>query len=77
MIVMRTELNSVENALITEAAAADYLGISIRTIQAWRVRGGGPKYVKLGKAVRYRPSDIQVWIESHLTSSTSEVGARS
>ncbi|KZL21926.1 hypothetical protein PsWM33_04163 [Pseudovibrio sp. WM33] len=33
---MRTELNSVENALITEAAAADYLGISIRTIQAWR-----------------------------------------
>lgn len=74
---MRTELNSVENALITEAAAADYLGISIRTIQAWRVRGGGPSYVKMGKSVRYRPSDIQSWIEAHLASSTSEVEARS
>ncbi|WP_084404752.1 helix-turn-helix domain-containing protein [Pseudovibrio sp. Ad13] len=63
--------------MITEAAAADYLGISIRTIQAWRVRGGGPSYVKMGKSVRYRPSDIQNWIESHLTSSTSEVGAGS
>ncbi|AEV38408.1 helix-turn-helix transcriptional regulator [Pseudovibrio ascidiaceicola] len=73
---MRTELNSAENALITEAAAADYLGISIRTIQAWRVRGGGPNYVKLGKAVRYRPSDIQAWIEAHLTSSTSDAEAR-
>ncbi|WP_181951993.1 helix-turn-helix transcriptional regulator [Pseudovibrio ascidiaceicola] len=74
---MRTELNSVENALITEAAAADYLGISIRTIQAWRVRGGGPIFVKMGKTVRYRSSDIQNWIESHLASSTSEVGAMS
>ena len=74
---MRTELNSVENALITEAAAADYLGISIRTIQAWRMRGGGPIFVKLGKSVRYRPSDIQAWIEAHLASSTSEVEAGS
>ncbi|SFL23902.1 DNA binding domain-containing protein, excisionase family [Pseudovibrio ascidiaceicola] len=74
---MRTELNSIENALITEAAAADYLGISIRTIQAWRMRGGGPIFVKLGKSVRYRPSDIQAWIEAHLASSTSEVEARS
>ena len=38
----------------TEMQAAIFLGVSARTLQAWRVRGGGPPYVKIGRAVRYQ-----------------------
>ena len=39
--------------LDTERDAAAYLNVSQRTLQAWRLRGGGPEYVKLGGAIRY------------------------
>ena len=37
-----------------ELQAAIFLGVSVRTLQAWRVRGGGPPYVKIGRIVRYQ-----------------------
>ena len=44
-------------ALLTEFPAAEVLNLSIRTLQAWRLRGGGPLFVRLsGRAVRYRNS---------------------
>ena len=45
------------DAALNENQAAEFLGVSARTLQAWRVRGGGPRYVKIGRSVRYqRPS---------------------
>lgn len=46
------------SALLTETQAADFLNLSFRTLQAWRVRGGGPRFVKVGKLVRYRRADL-------------------
>ena len=37
----------------TEMQAAIFLGVCVRTLQAWRVRGGGPPYFKIGRSVRY------------------------
>jgi hypothetical protein len=34
------------------------LGVSLKTVQAWRAKGEGPKWVKLGAAVRYRLRDV-------------------
>ena len=46
-------------ALLTTVQAAEHLGLSPRTLEDWRVRGGGPPYRKLGrKAVRYAPADL-------------------
>ncbi|MER7795907.1 helix-turn-helix domain-containing protein [Microbacterium sp. NPDC096154] len=28
--------------------------VSVRTVQGWRIKGGGPAYVKIGDQVRYR-----------------------
>lgn len=73
---MNTATNTIRTPLLTEAATAEYLSVSIRTVQAWRLRGGGPLYVKLGKSVRYRPADLEQWVEQNLTANTSaEVGA--
>jgi excisionase family DNA binding protein len=52
--------------------AAALLGLQPTTLEAWRTRGGGPSFLKLGKAVRYRTSDLEKFIESRLRNNTSE-----
>ena len=32
------------------------------SLQAWRVRWGGPKFVKLGRCVRYTERDLEEFI---------------
>ena len=59
--------------LITEIEAADFLGYSIRALQNWRVRGGGPRFVKVSsRSIRYRRRELNEWIERKLCSNTSE-----
>jgi len=57
--------------LIDEVAGARILNCKVKTLQAWRSRGGGPRYVKVGSLVRYRKSDILEWIERRTVDSTS------
>jgi predicted DNA-binding transcriptional regulator AlpA len=63
------------DSALTENQAAEFLGLSVRTLQAWRVRGGGPRYAKLGRAVRYRRSELVSFQQAHTVGSTSEVDA--
>jgi predicted DNA-binding transcriptional regulator AlpA len=56
--------------IMLEEAAANHLGVSVRTMQNWRQVGGGPRYVKLGRAVRYRMSDLDDFINSRVREST-------
>jgi predicted DNA-binding transcriptional regulator AlpA len=63
-----------DDDLITEVELADWLEVSLRTLQGWRVRGGGPRYVRISsRCVRYRVSCVRAWIEARLASHTSEV----
>lgn len=57
--------------LTTEKAAA-YLGLAVATLEAWRVRGGGPVFRKLGRAVRYRQEDLETFLNARSRTSTSE-----
>jgi predicted DNA-binding transcriptional regulator AlpA len=50
--------------LLTDLQVAALLHISIQTIRRWRLTGQGPRYRKLGSAVRYAESDVMAWIES-------------
>jgi excisionase family DNA binding protein len=59
----------------TEGAAA-LTGLAKPTLEKLRHRGEGPKFLKLGRAVRYRTSDLEEWLASHLIGSTSEGSAR-
>ena len=53
--------------------AANYLGLKRTTLEAWRCRGGGPKFVKLGRLVKYRQADLDDFVESRTRNNTSEV----
>ena len=58
--------------LLSTRQAAELLNLSPRTLEHYRLRGGGPKYAKVGKQVRYRPEDLRAWIEERLYSHTTE-----
>ena len=59
------------DALLFTAEAAFILGLSARTLEALRLRGGGPPFVKVTpKAVRYRRRDLDAWIVARVRSST-------
>lgn len=50
--------------LLTDSEVAALLGASLQTVRNWRWRGEGPRFVKLGgRMVRYRPADVQAFIE--------------
>jgi predicted DNA-binding transcriptional regulator AlpA len=57
--------------LLNGREAALALRLSERTLERLRVSGLGPRFVKLGKAVRYREADLEVWITAHTRGSTS------
>jgi len=63
-------------ALLDEHAAAEMLAVSPRTMQDWRWRGGGPEYVRLGRAIRYAPAALRAYVAAHTRRSTSDAGAR-
>ena len=71
---MTASISSVEsNALLTEVAAARILKLSIRTLQAWRCRGIGPDFIRVGRAIRYRHSDLMDWLKHNTVSPASTV----
>jgi hypothetical protein len=47
-----------ETAFLDTKAAAALLGVSPKTLEAWRARGAGPPYTRAGRLVRYRREDL-------------------
>jgi predicted DNA-binding transcriptional regulator AlpA len=43
---------------------AGFLQVPVQTLYSWRVRGEGPPALKIGKYLRYRPEDVQRWVDS-------------
>lgn len=56
----------------TTPEAAEYCRLSVPTLERFRLHGDGPVYLKIGRAVRYRDEDLDAWLASRLTRSTSE-----
>ena len=56
---------STSQRLLNERQVADSCAISVLTLRKWRGEGRGPRYVKIGALVRYRPEDVDAWIQSH------------
>lgn len=68
---MTTHATTINNLLTTKQAAAR-LGLSPTTMEIWRWRGTGPRFRKLGKAVRYSVEDLDAFVEAASRTNTSE-----
>jgi len=64
-------------AVLDTRAAADFLGVSARTLEGFRVRGGGPRFVKIGGSVRYRLASLEEYLRHQERTSTSDTGQAS
>jgi excisionase family DNA binding protein len=40
---------------------ADVLGVPVSTVSNWRVESKGPKFIRVGKHVRYAIDDVVAW----------------
>ncbi|GMV07924.1 MAG: hypothetical protein AMXMBFR53_41990 [Gemmatimonadota bacterium] len=59
--------------LLNEAEAARFLGVEPLFLRTRRVRGGGPKYMRLGhRTVRYAPADLREWLRERTFVATTE-----
>ncbi len=58
--------------LVNETEAARTLNIKVATARRWRWGGKGPRFIKIGAAVRYDLADLVAFIEAGRRTSTSE-----
>lgn len=56
--------------LLDQDGAADYLGVQPSTLERWRFVGAGPKFVKVGRLVRYRRSALEAYLDERTRTST-------
>jgi len=64
----------MQKEYLTTKEASEYFGGSLKpgTLEIMRVQGRGPRFVKFGRNVRYRPGDLDMWIEEQGRQNTSE-----
>lgn len=69
LTIVRESSPDVETAdvkhLIDEGTLATRLGVSRSTLQTWRYSGRGPRFIKLGRMVRYRVADVDAYLNSN------------
>jgi hypothetical protein len=63
--------------LFDEAGAAKYLDPDVgelqpQTLNKWRFRRKGPRYIRLGGKIRYRKSDLDAWLEEQRVDPTTK-----
>ena len=72
---MGTIQNTLEDSL-NEYDVARVCGLSVASVRRWRFRKKGPRYLKIGAAVRYKRQDVSAWLESRPTGGgTTDAGA--
>ena len=61
-----TDAAGVAFLLLTTKETADMIGMSVPWLERdrWSGEGKAPPYVKLGRKVRYKRSDVMKWLES-------------
>ena len=60
--------------LLTESEAAEFLRFKPKTLARWRWAGTGPRFLKVGGAVRYTVADLEKFLEEAVRMSTSDCG---
>lgn len=59
--------------LIKARALSEQLCVTEGTLAKWRLYGGGPDFIRVGRRIAYDPNDVAAWLDARRVSSTSEV----
>lgn len=62
-----TQSTAEPETLLTSDQVASWLGIRRCTLEKARSTrlGDFPPYIRIGRAVRYRPADVEAWLAQH------------
>lgn len=60
--------------LMNQRDFANYVGKSTAWCERARWAGQGPKFIKLGRHIRYRAEDVEAWINGNVRTSTTDSG---
>ena len=66
----------IDQALLCAEEVAQLTGLSIETLAQWRSQKRGIPYLKIGRAVRYDPVDVQKYLEGCRVSVSDPQGRR-
>ena len=68
-------LHSLEtDRLLHETEVGKILSVKVSTLRRWRWAGLGPRFIKIGAAVRYDPQELKAYLANQVRSSTSDPG---
>lgn len=68
-------MQATTEELLTQSQVAATLGKSEAWCERSRWDGSGPAYIKIGRSVRYKRSDVDAWLESRKRTWTREAAA--
>jgi excisionase family DNA binding protein len=69
------QTNSLNNKLLTRPEAAQYLGVTEQTLAVWAcVKRYNLPYVKVGRLVKYRLTDLDAFLASRTVQQTAQEG---
>ncbi|WP_414656087.1 helix-turn-helix domain-containing protein [Ferrovibrio sp.] len=60
--------------LLHPKEAAAYLRLHPVTLAKMRMRGNGPSFLRIGRSIRYRQRDLEVWLERCRANNTACYG---
>jgi predicted DNA-binding transcriptional regulator AlpA len=69
---MNAQVVSYSTRALTEREVSDLLGLSVATLRAWRHRGQGPRFLGLGRAVRYLPTDLEDFVRASAVDASTD-----
>ncbi len=58
--------------LLDEKDVAEVFRISRQTLRVWRMNGRGPIFIRVGRCIRYRREDLDVWLEKQAIANAPE-----
>jgi predicted DNA-binding transcriptional regulator AlpA len=61
---IRPQLQQEPTEMMNEHEVAAFLKMSVDSVRRWRLFSTGPKFVKIGSAVRYKRLDVEAWVDS-------------
>ena len=64
--------HSAFERLLNDHEVAALIGVSIATVRRWRLLRRGPRYLRIGVLIRYRPESIREWLDARPTGGATD-----